>query len=207
MLIRGRYDRKKMITNFPDNAGRGKPVTLYFPSPLRVALPKATAISLLLIAAANIGSLITSGDWSATSLKIHLLTTLIILSLIGLILLISYYVSRITSPFLIVDHDSLVVVIMGKAKEYELDTINSFLFDNTVTCISNRKRIIVSLFFINMNTDKRTIFSINHPYRLLNAWNRTAAILEIMTGKPVITTFYIQDHKDGVVDMETDSKT
>jgi hypothetical protein len=71
MLIRGRYDRKKMITNFPDNAGRGKPVTLYFPSPLRVALPKATAISLLLIAAANIGSLIKSGDWSATSLREH----------------------------------------------------------------------------------------------------------------------------------------
>jgi hypothetical protein len=193
------------MTHSQDHDGSGKPVTLYFPSPLRVALPKVTAISLLLISAANIGSFIKSGDWSATSLKIHFLTTLILVSLIGLILLIAYYASKITSVFFIVDHDSLVIVKMGRAREYKLDDINAFQFDSTISSSKNNQRIDIAIFAQNKQDEKLHIFSINHHYRLLGAWRKTAAMLEMATGKNVIMVLHMQDYSDQVVDIEPDS--
>jgi len=190
------------MTLLQNNDGSGKQVTLYFPSPLRVALPKVTAISLLLIFAANIGSLTKSGDWSATSLKIHFLTTLIIVALIGLILLILYYANKIISAFLIIDHDSLVIVKIGKAREYNLDSIKSFLFDTTISYSSNPHQIDVAVFVRNQQDEKQHIFSFNHHYRLLGAWKKTAAMLETATGKNVIMVFHMKDPNGQVVDIE-----
>jgi len=98
------------MAHFQDNDGRRKPVTLYFPSPLRVALPQGHKQSPCCSSLLQHRSLTKSGDWAATSLKIHFLTTLIIVALIGLILLIVYYASKIISAFLIIDHNSLVIV-------------------------------------------------------------------------------------------------
>lgn len=194
------------MTHSQNHDGSGKRVTLYFPSPLRVALPKVTAISLLLIVAANIGSLTKSGDWSDISLKIHFLTTLIIVALIGLILLIVYYASRIISAFLIIDHDSLVIVKIGKAKEYNLDSIKSFLFDTTIAYSSNPQQIDIAVFAHNQRDEKQHILSFNHHYRLMDAWKKTAAMLETATGKNVIMAFHMRDPNGNVVDMEPDSQ-
>jgi hypothetical protein len=181
-------------------------VTLYFPSPLRLALPKVTAISLLLIVAANIGSLTKSGDWSNISLKIHFLTTLIILALIGLILLIVYYASKIISAFLIIDHNSLVIVKTGKAVEYNLDNIKLFLFDTTIFYESNQQKIDVMVFAHNHRDEKQPILSFNHHYRLLCAWKKTATMLEKVTGKNVMMVFHVRDPNGNVADMEPDSQ-
>ena len=190
------------MAHFQDNDGRRKPVTLYFPSPLRVALPKVTAISLLLIVAANIGSLTKSGDWAATSLKIHFLTTLIIVSLIGLILLIVYCANKIISAFLIIDHDSLVIVKTGKAKEYDLDSIKSFLFDTTIYDSGNQQQIDVAIFAHNQQDEKQPIFSFSHHYRLLDAWKKTAARLETATGKNVVMVLHMRDSNGQLIDIE-----
>jgi hypothetical protein len=176
-----------------DHTDRGKPVTLYIPSPLRVALPKVTVISLLLIAAANIGSLIKTDDWSAISFKIHLLTTFIIISLFGLILLIVYYGSKMLSPFLVIDHDSLIIVKLGKAREYNLDDINSFAFDISTSDPKNYNRIDIALFINTVHNEKLCILAINHPYRILDAWKEMVTMLEDLTHKSVITVFHVQD--------------
>ena len=194
------------MAHFQDNDGRRKPVTLYFPSPLRVALPKVTAISLLLIVAANIGSLTKSGDWSAASLEIHFLTTLIIVALFGLILLIVYYASKIISAFLIIDHNSLVIVKTGKAVEYNLDNIKSFLFDTTIFYESNLQKIDVMVFAHNQRDEKQPILSFNHHYRLLGAWKKTATMLETATGRNVMMVFHVRDPNGNVADMEPDSQ-
>jgi len=193
------------MAHFQDNDGRRKPVTLYFPSPLRVALPKVTAISLLLIVAANLGSLTKTGDWSNISLKIHFLTTLIIVALIGLILLIVYYVSKIISAFLIIDHNSLVIVKTGKAVEYNLDNIKSFLFDTTIFHENNPQKIDVMVLAHNQRGEKQPISSFNHHYRLLSAWKKTATMLEKVTGKNVMMVFHMRDPNGNVADMEPDS--
>ena len=185
-----------------DHDGRRKQVTLYFPSPVRLALPKVTAISLLLVVGANIGSLTKTGDWSAPSLKIHLLTTLILLALLVFILLIVFCTSRLISAFLIIDHDSLIIVKMAKAREYSLDSISSFVIEMLISSDQSRQKIDVEVFARDQQGEKQPIFCFGHDYRFLDAWKKTAVMLEKATGKKVAMVFHMRNSNGQVIHTE-----
>jgi hypothetical protein len=190
------------MTHPQNNDGKSRQMTLYFPSPVRLALPKFAAISLLLIVAANVGSLTKTGDWSATSLKIHSLTTLILLVLLFFILLIVFYTSKIISAFLIIDNDSLVFIKMGKAREYSLDSIKSFVFETSTVLDNDHQEIDVEVFGRGQQDEKKPIYFFRHHYRLLGAWKKTALMLEKATGKKVAMVFHMLDSNGQVIDTE-----
>ena len=166
-------------------------------------LPRSAAVALSLVVFANAFSLFKSGDWSTISIKLHLLTDLIILSLIGLSLLIAYCLLRILSPFCIIDSNSFIIVRRGRAKEYSLTEIDSFLITNTASTVMDRPLLKTELYILNSELEKEQIFSTEIANRLQRAWKKTAEKLTKATEKMVSIEYFVEDPDGRVYDLKT----
>lgn len=166
-------------------------------------LPRSAAVALSLVVFANAFSLFKSGDWSTISIKLHLLTDLIILSLIGLSLLIAYCLLRILSPFCIIDSNSFIIVKIGRAKEYSLTEIDSFLITNTASSVMDRPLLKTELYIINSELEKEIIFSTENANRLQRTWMKTVGKLTKATEKMVSTEYFVEGPDGRVYDLKT----
>jgi hypothetical protein len=191
-----------MAPYFAQKTTRRKQVTIYFPTHGWNMLPGATAVALSLVVLANAFSLLKTDDWSAISIELHLLTDLIILSLIGLSLLIVYCLLRILSPFCIIDSDTFVIVRKGRAKEYLLGEIDSFLITNTASTVMDRPILKIELYILNSQLEKEQIFSNEIANRLQRSWKKTAEKLTEATRRMVSIEYFVEDPDGRVYELK-----
>jgi hypothetical protein len=192
-----------MTPFFAQSFTRHKQVTIHFPTHAWNMLHRAAAVALSLVVLANAFSLLRAGDWSAISIKFHLLTDLIILSLIGLSLLIAYCLLRILSPFCIIDSDSFIIVRKGRAKEYSLIEIDSFLIVNTASTVMDRPVLKTDLYILNSALEKQLIFSNETANKLQRAWKKTAKELTEVTRKRVLIEYFVEEPDGRLYDLKS----
>jgi hypothetical protein len=191
-----------MTNHSEDNPPKLKDVTIYWPTRSRHLLPATAVTCLGLVLLANVVSLLSAGDWSVVSLKLHLLTTFIILSLLGLLLMIAYYLLRIISPFCMIDSDSFIVCHMGMAREYGWDEIDYFLLSSTASLTQAVPTLKIRLFIVTPKHSKEEIFTSDMANRLQRSWNKTAKELQDATEKAVSIELLVEDPDGRIYDLK-----
>jgi hypothetical protein len=191
-----------MTMHSEDSPPKLADATIYWPTRPRHVLPAIAVTCLGLVILANVVSLLITNDWSVVSLKLHFLTTLIILSLFGLLLLITYYLLRIVSPFCMVDREGFIVCHRGMAREYGWDEIDSFLLRCTASLTQGVPTLKIRVSIVTPKHSKEEIFTSDMANRLQRAWHKIARELQDATGKTVSMELLVEDPDGRIYDLK-----
>jgi hypothetical protein len=191
-----------MTMHSEDNPPKLKDVTIYWPTRPRHALPAIAVTCPGLVILANVVSLLMTGDCSVVSLKLHFLTTFIILLLLGLLLLIAYYLLRIVSPFCMIDSEGFIVCHRGMAKEYGWDEIDSFLLRCTASLTQGVPTLKIRLSIVTPKHRKEEIFTSDMANGLQRAWSKTAKELQDATEITVSMEFLVEAPGGRIYDLK-----
>ncbi len=192
-----------MTTHSKDRVRRHRPVRIYFPSIGWSLLPATAVATLFLIILASLISLFKSGDWSMLSIKLHILTALIMLSLAALFLVIAYGVLMIITPFCMIEDDSLILITSGKAEEYALNDIHAFEVATIASLSRNRFYLKIKFYILDNQNQQQMIFTNVTTTFLRRAWVRTARKFEAATARKVSIQFFVENPDGHLYDLRT----